>query len=1075
MIELDNTKNEKDKLQELVRLAINNKDHELECIIGNNNKFDMNSRIDFVNVVKRLKGKPQFKKTTVTDRLDISIPKDSKYFKTISRVSINGSAINSYCNKENIQVIRNNVTFEKNLAFEKKTLVNKRVFIPNYGIRFTLKNEETIPKDSAIVRDLEREWKTIPKSYRRKKVFTFYHKDGDFKIDLSMVNKIKNSLSVADIIENKLIHLVDKPNNIRESFTEWWNTVKKQPSTMIELQDYNKYYRSIKESRVLESTDYRYELEIEWLGNKTNPEPKFKNISERKQYIDDITEKFLNFTTIIKQAVDESLFIISRDTKLSVLDRFHKLTGTKNKRYFPLPVDLEAKNLAKMSDYSDSNIGNIRMDYLVTEKSDGERNLLYIDNDGKCYLLSRKGALKYSGTVIPTYANSVFDGEFITRDTNGKFMQLLALFDTYVVKGVDITQRSFGLGKDKNGRHIHLHNLVKDFQNGANVMTEDSPYKLNIIAKTYYTGGLSSKKKFDEEAIFTSCHQLLSQINVKYGGLLKEGQLFSYPIDGLIFQPILLGVRQQFVGDEVVSIDGRWNRVFKWKPSDYLTIDFLVKFNKEGGTHRNLVVYHNDNQYQQATLYYKSYHNSGKFAKDESSGQLGLRLINNGEKIESYPENVPFVPIHPYLGTRDINGNIIDKTSQINIPLVNGSPKCVDGSLIENGSTVECKYDFTKPVGFRWIPVKVRHEKAPNNIKTVFSAWSIINKPITTNHITGKELVDTSEIYYKGISNPRMKYMNNFNNFVKREIINRALSNKSRARVLDLACGKLGDILKYAANKVNTLVAIDNSIDSLSNPIDGAAARLMNHRHRGDPDINNLVNRTILLLGDVTKNVVSGDAFPDEYNKFYGDILYGRHHPDGSGKLRKLYNVGSNQFHLVVSNFAIHYMLNSQENFHNFLINVQQNLTDQGYFIGTCQDGKEIMKLLKKGKFEKMDGEHKIISIEPVEEINLMDSPYDQKIVYDYETFHQPSIENLVDIDFVIEEARKFDLKLVDTKLFTEEPDSMFNMFCNEKPDIAEECEKDAHFRDISNFHRWFIFQKVDGFSDTLNSKELDD
>ena len=127
MIELDNTKNEKDKLQELVRLAINNKDHELECIIGNNNKFDMNSRVDFVNVVKRLKGKPQFKKTTVTDRLDISLPKDSKYFKTISRVSINGSAINSYCNKENIQVIRNNVTFEKNIAFEKKKLVSKSV------------------------------------------------------------------------------------------------------------------------------------------------------------------------------------------------------------------------------------------------------------------------------------------------------------------------------------------------------------------------------------------------------------------------------------------------------------------------------------------------------------------------------------------------------------------------------------------------------------------------------------------------------------------------------------------------------------------------------------------------------------------------------------------------------------------------------------------------------------------------------------------------------------------------------------------------------------------------------------
>ena len=45
-------------------------------------------------------------------------------------------------------------------------------------------------------------------------------------------------------------------------------------------------------------------------------------------------------------------------------------------------------------------------------------------------------------------------------------------------------------------------------------------------------------------------------------------------------------------------------------------------------------------------------------------------------------------------------------------------------------------------------------------------------------------------------------------------------------------------------------------------------------------------------------------------------------------------------------------------------------------------------------------------------------------------------------------------------------------MFCNEKPGIAEECEKDAHFRDISNFHRWFIFQKVDGLSDVPVDEE---
>ena len=46
------------------------------------------------------------------------------------------------------------------------------------------------------------------------------------------------------------------------------------------------------------------------------------------------------------------------------------------------------------------------MDYAVTDKADGLRKLLFISNNGKCYLKSRdrknddKYALKYTGTII---------------------------------------------------------------------------------------------------------------------------------------------------------------------------------------------------------------------------------------------------------------------------------------------------------------------------------------------------------------------------------------------------------------------------------------------------------------------------------------------------------------------------------------------------------------------------------------------------------------------------------------------------------------------------------------------------
>ena len=46
----------------------------------------------------------------------------------------------------------------------------------------------------------------------------------------------------------------------------------------------------------------------------------------------------------------------------------------------------------ELSDYY-NNI-NIRENYRVTEKADGERNLLYIDNNGDSYLINRQSEIK---------------------------------------------------------------------------------------------------------------------------------------------------------------------------------------------------------------------------------------------------------------------------------------------------------------------------------------------------------------------------------------------------------------------------------------------------------------------------------------------------------------------------------------------------------------------------------------------------------------------------------------------------------------------------------------------------------
>ena len=50
-----------------------------------------------------------------------------------------------------------------------------------------------------------------------------------------------------------------------------------------------------------------------------------------------------------------------------------------------------------------------------TDKTDGERILLFIDNTGKTFGIDRNNSIKYMGCVLPELANSIYDGEFVKR------------------------------------------------------------------------------------------------------------------------------------------------------------------------------------------------------------------------------------------------------------------------------------------------------------------------------------------------------------------------------------------------------------------------------------------------------------------------------------------------------------------------------------------------------------------------------------------------------------------------------------------------------------------------------------
>ena len=99
----------------------------------------------------------------------------------------------------------------------------------------------------------------------------------------------------------------------------------------------------------------------------------------------------------------------------------------------PSSFTLQLENIIEQDE--DNKQPNIRNDYTVTDKADGERKLLYIASDGKIYMIDTNMNVIFTGskTNEKTIFDSLIDGEHIKYDKNGNYIQLYAAFDVYYI------------------------------------------------------------------------------------------------------------------------------------------------------------------------------------------------------------------------------------------------------------------------------------------------------------------------------------------------------------------------------------------------------------------------------------------------------------------------------------------------------------------------------------------------------------------------------------------------------------------------------------------------------------------
>ena len=231
-----------------------------------------------------------------------------------------------------------------------------------------------------------------------------------------------------------------------------------------------------------------------------------------------------------------------------------------------LPITLQIANIAPIN--PNTNIVNIRENYTVTDKADGDRKLLFIGPSGKIYLITTLLNIEFTGaeTKNSELFNSLLDGEHIKHNIKGQFINLYAAFDIYFINNKDIRELNFVPETSEDlqtkFRSPTLQKFIKTLQPVLVNTMNLSP--IRIEKKRFYQ---TSKT----QSIFIACNTINEQINA--------GE-YEYLTDGLILTPSNLGVGLNMPGQRPKPYKVTWQHSLKWKPAEFNTIDFLITTKK---------------------------------------------------------------------------------------------------------------------------------------------------------------------------------------------------------------------------------------------------------------------------------------------------------------------------------------------------------------------------------------------------------------------------------------------------------------------------------------------------------------
>jgi predicted NAD-dependent protein-ADP-ribosyltransferase YbiA (DUF1768 family)/SAM-dependent methyltransferase len=984
---MDLFKAEIEKFKEIIHLWQDHPNEELEATFGANGHVDVST---FYAVIRRLQSKG-YTITQEPDKLNIITPAVERNAKsaivpTGCRFTISGyGQIEQYCRDDTITSKTYSVMFKDN------TRAGAKLALEDYDAAVKLRQEIELFSDGdtrkaneePLIREVLQRWPIQRKAFRMIRRWSSIDEAKGIRIDLSIVQQTKRT---------------------SKGEYKWETTFQKQ--------------NFLKNPAI-------YEIEVELLHNDANSteEKSLKNL--------------IRGMGEVLRGIQKNVLLIRKSVFQRVIRQYASLVfpgatiGTSGPKF--RGVNPETLQVDNMSSEMIKGRPNIRNNFNVTDKADGLRVMMFCNEDGELYLLDMNMNVYRTNLKSVACANTLLDAEWITKSKTGEPRQYVLAFDIYIGLGGKVVSKLPYVQSDPDKKNEDRQTKFKEWfeaWNSSNPPAGKSEkpdlMKFIILPKTFFHGK-------GDTTIFQACKRCL-----------EEDTGRDYYTDGLILtsneEPIPDGARVTF------------KQQFKWKPSNDNTIDFLVKFEKEE-TGEDKISFVGDKEFKTMRLFVAA---SRETAYDDPRStilnDLPLPEIKPHEKGQLKP--VIFTPInyndtmasvcyrkvHRRPGSEEafvaceVRRSEEDESSKLTGDEAD-DPDAIDamGEPIQDGSIVEMRFEPSNDPGWRWIPIRIRNdkterfqrgqiEKTMNTDFVANSNWDSIYNPVTLHMITTgadtplpeeinaissilAERKDLERKYYdrKAPKDDMMivKGLSNFHNkWIKKSVLLgptlKPEVGGSQKTLIDIACGKIGDVHKWIELQPSFVLGVDYAGDCITDKKDGAYRRFINVlRSYGKDNVPPMV----FCVGDSSKQYITGEAAGDLRED--ADILravFGKETEAAVPKYVDEVCAGrlSRGADVIACMFALHYFFRDKATFNGLLENLRNILKVGGYFVGCTFDGDGVFEFMRDTK----QGVAKVGKAEDDTEIWKLTKQYeiDKDLPYDDDGFGHALDVNFISI-----------------------------------------------------------------------------